>query len=121
MNTLTNPIPAGIQVIYANNAPAFVVIPYAEYEQMHRKLELAAVNEEEAALPLEVFNMRVLKHYSLPKAWRLYRHLTQEQVAAKMGISQSAYSQIEKSGSNQAETMRRLSQALGCIPAQLAD
>ncbi|MBQ2335118.1 MAG: helix-turn-helix transcriptional regulator [Victivallales bacterium] len=51
--------------------------------------------------------MNALKGYSLIKAWRIYRGKTQSELAAAMGITQGAFSQIEKSARNQTETLRR--------------
>ncbi|MBR4518202.1 MAG: type II toxin-antitoxin system prevent-host-death family antitoxin [Victivallales bacterium] len=108
-----------IQTIVQDGKPAFVVIPYSEYVKMQREVALAVELNDNATFPLEITEMHILKKYSLPKAWRIYRHLTQKQMAEKMGITQGAYSQIEKSNSNQVETLRRLAKALDCTPAQL--
>ncbi|MCH8068158.1 MAG: helix-turn-helix transcriptional regulator [Candidatus Marinimicrobia bacterium] len=42
--------------------------------------------------------MVISKGYSLLKAWRVFMRLTQKDVAKALGISQSAVSQIEKTG-----------------------
>ncbi len=108
-----------IQIIHENNRPAFAVIPFGEFERMQRKLAIAEKRDEKVSFPLEVAEMNTLKGYSLIKAWRLYRGKTQKELAAAMGITQSAFSQIEKSETNQAETLRRAAAALGVEPEQL--
>ena len=69
--------------------------------------------------PLEVAEMNALKGYSLIKAWRIYRGKTQRELAAALGITQGAFSQIEKSAHNQSETLRRVAAALDVKPEQL--
>ena len=108
-----------VQTIIQDGKPAFAVIPYADYEKMQREVAIAMELNDNAAFPLEVTEMHVLKKYSLPKAWRIYRRLTQKQMAERMGITQGAYSQIEKSPTNQVDTLRRMAKALDCTPAQL--
>ena len=69
--------------------PAFVVIPYNKYRQMV---------EPRSTIPHEIVGMIINKGYSLPKAWRIYLRFTQKEVADTLRISQSAISQIEKTG-----------------------
>ena len=108
-----------VQIIKANNVPAFAVIPFAQYEEMRRRLAVAENRDSKIAFPLEVAEMNALKGYSLIKAWRIYRGKTQSELAATMGITQGAFSQIEKSARNQAETLRRVAAALDVRPEQL--
>jgi transcriptional regulator with XRE-family HTH domain len=57
---------------------------------------------------------------SLIWAWREFKSLTQEEVAEKMGISQSAYSQVEKSDAPlRRATIQKIADALGVAPGQL--
>ena len=50
---------------------------------------------EEVTLPHEVVKMSTLGGMSLIRAWREHLELTQEEVARRMGITQSAYAKIE--------------------------
>ena len=108
-----------VQIIKENDVPAFAVIPYAQYEEMRRKLALAENLDAKIKFPLEVAEMNALKGYSLIKAWRIYRDKTQKEVAEALGITQSAFSQIEKNTRNQGETLRRVAAVLGVRPEQL--
>ena len=108
-----------VQIIKENDVPAFAVIPFAQYEEMRRKLALAENLDAKIKFPLEVAEMNALKGYSLIKAWRIYLDKTQKEVAEAMGITQSAFSQIEKSTRNQGETLHRVAAVLGVRPEQL--
>lgn len=108
-----------VQIITKDNRPAFAVIPFAEFERMQRKLAVAERRDDKISFPLEVAEMNALKGYSLIKAWRIYRQKTQRELAAALGITQSAFSQIEKSETNQAETLRKVAAALNVEPEQL--
>ena len=108
-----------VQIIRQNNIPMFAVIPFAEYEEMRRRLAVAGNRDLKISFPLEVAEMNAMKGYSLIKAWRIYRGKTQKELAAALGITQGAFSQIEKSAHNQSETLRRVAAVLDVEPEQL--
>ena len=110
---------ADVQIIKENDVPAFAVIPFAQYEEMRRRLAVAENREPKIGFPLEVAEMNALKGYSLIKAWRIFRGKTQKELAASLGITQGAFSQIEKNSRNQSETLRRVAAALDVKPEQL--
>jgi DNA-binding XRE family transcriptional regulator len=68
--------------------PLYAVIPYNDFIQLTRNYE--------PTIPNDVVWMTVDKGFSLIRAWREYKGLSQEAVAEKMGISQAAYSQMER-------------------------
>ena len=74
---------------------------------------------EQISIPLDVAELNVLKGYSLVKAWRLYLKKTQKEVATALGITQSAFSQIEKSDSNHFETLCKIANFFGIAVEQL--
>lgn len=74
---------------------------------------------ERVTFPLDVAEMNVLQGYSLVKAWRIYLKKTQKEVAAALGITQSAFSQIEKSKSNHTETLLKIANYFGISIEQL--
>ena len=78
-----------------------------------------ALAQEEVSYPIDVAEMHAMKGYSLIKAWRIYLHKTQKELAAALNITQGAFSQIEKSDHNQAETIRRIAKVLNIQPDQL--
>lgn len=114
-------MPTNVQLIMNDCEPAYAVIPYDEYQQMRRRLVLAEKNDENVMLPLDVAEMNVLKGFSLVKAWRVYLKKTQKEAAAALGITQSAFSQIEKADSNHPETIRKIANIFGILPEQLME
>ncbi|WP_175672192.1 helix-turn-helix domain-containing protein [Burkholderia ambifaria] len=106
MNARTN-----IQIINGpDGAPAFVVIPYAEY--------MARRDEERDLIPHAVVSATVDGATPL-RAWREYLGLTQAEVATRLGISQSAYAQQESSEKLRKSTREEIAAALGITDAQL--
>ena len=107
-----------VQFIKDNGKLAWAVIPYAIYEEMERRLAIAKA-QEEVSYPIDVAEMHAIKGYSLIKAWRIHLHKTQKELADALNITQGAFSQIEKSEHNQAETIERIAKVLGILPEQL--
>lgn len=109
--------PTNIQIINQDGSPAFVVIPYAEYVRTFRKTPRIP---ESGNIPNDVVWFSIDKGYTLARAWREYLGLTQVEVAARMGISQAALSQME-SGEKKLRkaSLEKLAQALGVTVEQL--
>lgn len=70
-------------------------------------------------IPHEVVSYVFEKHYSIVKAWRLYLRMNQKEAAEKIGITQGALSQIEKSETNQQGTLQKIADAWGIHVEQL--
>lgn len=109
--------PTNIQIINQDGHPAFVVIPYDEYVRTFRKTPRIP---ESGNIPNDVVWLSVDKGYTLARAWREYLGLTQAEVAARMGISQAALSQME-SGEKKLRkaSLEKLAKALGVTVEQL--
>jgi len=104
------------QIIEHGGHPVFVLVPYEEY------LELTGEAADEVTIPLEVSKIATLEDKSLIRAWREYLDLTQEQVAARAGVSRAAYSQMEaRDARPRRATLGKIAQALGVRVEQLAD
>lgn len=108
-----------VQFLMSGEQRAFAVIPIDEFDEMKRRLDIADKQNEKTKFPLEVVEMSLLKGYSLIKAWRLYLNRTQKETAANLGMTQSAFSQIEKSDSNHTETLKKIANVFGIQPEQL--
>ena len=108
MNVLINH-----QIIEKDGQPLFVLVPYEEY--------LSLVESDAAVtIPHDVVERHILRRMSLVRAWREYKGLSQQGVAEKLGISQSAYSQMEKPDANlRKSTLAKLASALELSPEQL--
>ena len=72
------------------------------------------------SIPQVVVEKHILENMSFVRAWREHLSLSQQEVAQKMGISQSAYSQMEKVEAKLRQTsMNKIARALGILPEQL--
>jgi DNA-binding XRE family transcriptional regulator len=100
-------------ILDANGKPAFVVLPYTEFQRLTGGVTLGSV-------PNAVVN-RVFEDAVTPaKAWREFLRLTQADVATRMGISQAAYAQTEAAKRPRKATLQKLADALGLSLDQLA-
>lgn len=95
--------------------PAFAVLPYTEYLTLINKKEIDIEN----GIPSEVAHLALDNDISAAQAWRMHLGLSQEEVAEKIGISQSAYSQYEQSKKLRKVTLRKIADALGINVEQL--
>ena len=71
------------------------------------------------SIPNEVVNLMFDQKITLVRAWREYLGLTQDEVATKMGITQSALAQMETSTKPRKATRQKLADALGIKVEQL--
>lgn len=95
-----------VQFITEHNLPKFAILPYNEYLEL---IEKSKKNIDKSKyFPQAIMDYVFDDEYSLVKAWRLYKNLTQSQVAKQLGITQSAYQQIENSEKNQHATLVKL-------------
>ena len=78
--------------------------------------------EREITIPQEVIEKTVLEDKSKVRAWREYLKLSQKDVAARLGISQAAYSQLEKPGANlRRSTLANIAKAFDVHVEQLVE
>ncbi|WP_337016094.1 helix-turn-helix domain-containing protein [Leclercia sp. AS011] len=115
----------------------YAVIPYSEYFRMRlAMLEYDDDDDDESdwedipyesdiydnvGLPGEVCNLMHSENVSLQAAWRIHRGLSQQDVADKLGISQSAVSQLEAVDSRpQKRTREKLAAIYGCKQEQIS-
>ncbi|MBS9436301.1 XRE family transcriptional regulator [Photorhabdus noenieputensis] len=105
-----------------------VILPMDEYERL-----LAAADHDEnyqiipyttgpnddETIPHEVVSIMVDDEVSLQAAWRIYRGLSQTEVAEKLGIKQAAVSQFEKSDRPRKATIEKLADLYDCRISQL--
>lgn len=110
MNVLTN-----YQVIHHGGMPAFVLVPYQEFISHKTKAF-------KGGIPHEVAQDHILNAIPLIKAWRNYLGLTQQQVADKAGMLQSAYARLESGDIEpRTETLERIAEAFGLELEQIDD
>ena len=99
---------AEVQIVRSEGVPVAAVLPWSEYKR------LVALDEPSkgmtAGIPHEVVEM-VVSGDSPIKAWRRHLGLTQVQAAAKIGVTQGAYAQMEKTRNSQEATLRKVAAA----------
>ncbi len=98
-------------ILGKNGKPAFVVVPYAEFRRMSRAFTPGMIPH--AVVSAEVDGV------SATRAWREYLRLTQAEVAARMGVSQPAFAQIEAAKRPRKATLQKVAEALGLRAEQL--
>ncbi|QBP13851.1 helix-turn-helix transcriptional regulator [Cupriavidus metallidurans] len=92
--------------------PVFVVIPYASYA--------VQLGVDRNLVP-DVVSRKVLVDGITPvRAWREYFGHTQKVVAARLGISQQGYAQLENNEALRRSSIEKLATALGIAPDQIA-
>lgn len=107
------------QIIKQNGKPAFAVIPWDEYQAMLNNQTES--NESDVWFPNEVVKANV-RGESLLKAWREYFKLTQEGLAAKAGMKQSALARLERDNAKpRKSTLLKLAEAMNITVEQLID
>ena len=93
------------QIIEKNGVPLFVLVPYDEY--------ISNYQDEEVYFPHEVVELHAIEGKSIIRAWREFKKLSQKEVADRIKISQSAYSQMEKPNARlRKSTLEKIAQAL---------
>ena len=102
-----------VQVIKdAAGNPAFVVVPYSQWVKQSKLVA--------GFVPDDVVGAIIMDDKTPVRAWREYLGLTQEELAAKVGMTQAALSQIE-SGEHKTRkaTREKLAIAMGITAAML--
>ncbi len=77
-------------------------------------------NDNEVFFPTEVVEMN-LGGDSLIKAWRRYKKMSQAELAQKIGVTQGAIAQVEKSDKPHKNTVKKIAQAMGLTPEHLTE
>jgi DNA-binding XRE family transcriptional regulator len=99
-------------IVGADGKPAFVVVPYEQFRRMRGGFSKGTV-------PNEVVNLSYERGMSPMAAWREHFNLTQAEVAARMGVTQAAYAQMERVKHPRKATLQKVADALGIEAEQL--
>lgn len=109
-------IHTNVQFIEQGGIPAFAVMPYTDYLTLIQKED----PEERIFVPDAVAQLAMKNSFNMVLAWRLHKGLTQQELADRMGISQSALAQMERPDVNlQRKTLIKAANALGVLPEQM--
>lgn len=95
----------------ADGRPAFVVVPYDEFVK-----RFAQAGD---LVPDAVVKLAFDGGMTPAKAWRTHLGLTQDEVSSRLGVTQSAYAQLEASANLRKSSREKISTALRITPGQL--
>ena len=99
-------------IVGADGKPAFVVVPYEQFRRMRGGFTKGTV-------PNEVVNFSYERGVSPLAAWREHFNLTQAEVAARIGVTQAAYAQMERVKQPRKATLEKVAAAMGLEVEQL--
>ena len=99
-------------ILGKDGKPAFVIVPFEEFEKMKSVQNASTV-------PNNVVNLSFDKNLTPMAAWREHLGLTQVQVASRMNITQAAYAQMERVKKPRKATLQKVADALGLTVEQL--
>ena len=106
--------PTKHQIIQKDGKPLFVLVPYDEYVRSTKR------SPSKTYLPHAVVEKVAVEGKSMVRAWREYKKMSQADIAGRLGITQAAYSQLEKSQARmRGSTLRKIAAALGITEALL--
>lgn len=107
------------QTILHDGVPAFVLVPFAEFQRVKPMLEQNAIKN---AVPQEVVEAHVLHDVPLIRAWREHLNLTQDVVADRAGMKQPALARLERGeGKPRKATLKKLADAMGLTISQIEE
>lgn len=99
-------------ILGEDGKPAFVVVPYREFRRMVGGFTPGTIPH--------VVVRAVVDGATPMAAWREHLRLTQAEVAARVGVSQAAYAQMEAVKRPRKATLAKIAAALGLEVEQLA-
>ncbi|MDR0805966.1 MAG: helix-turn-helix domain-containing protein [Enterobacteriaceae bacterium] len=117
-----------IQIIHNEHGkPQYAVVPYDQYEKLLNDSENFGWEEityetsenDDETIPNAIVNISIKQNVSLLAAWRIYRGFSQQDVAEKLGTTQSTVSQWEVAARPQKRTREKLAELYDCKPEQL--
>jgi DNA-binding XRE family transcriptional regulator len=114
------------QLIEQGGKPAFAVIPYDVFvEEVLGGVEPVSLPDGDPGglIPHAVAKRTITGEASLLQAWREHLGLTQAELAHRMGVTQSAVSQMERVGARRPHraTLEKAATAMGLAVDQLIE
>ncbi|EJY7599026.1 helix-turn-helix transcriptional regulator [Salmonella enterica] len=97
------------------------LVDEADMDESYESVPCEAGEYDDETIPHDVISIMVDEQVSLLAAWRIYRRMTQKEVADLLGVKQSAVSQFEKVETPRKATLEKLAEIYDCRVGQLAD
>lgn len=91
----------------------------SDLDELYDTVQDDAGASDEVRYPNEVVSILSDKNCTMQAAWRIYRGMTQKQVADALGIKQATVSEFEKSERPRKDNIERLAKLYNCAPEQL--
>ncbi len=114
------------QVIKRKGKPVFALVDFDEFSEFLEDMEdvlaydKAKANSDGLRVPGDVVRKVIDEGKSLIQAWREYKGLTQADLAARIGIKQSAVARLETKGRKlRSSTREKVAKALNIDPRLL--
>lgn len=95
------------------------LISNSELDELYDTVQNEVGASDDVRYPNEVINILSERNCTMQAAWRIYRGMTQQQVAEALGIKQGTVSEFEKSERPRKDNLQRLAKLYGCSPEQL--
>lgn len=91
----------------------------SDLDELYEPVQSEESTSPDTTYPNDVINIFSEKNCTMQAAWRIYRGMTQKQVAESLGIKQATVSEFEKSERPRKDNIERLAKLYRCSPDQL--
>lgn len=95
------------------------LVESADLDELYESIPYTPGPHDDETIPNEVVTIQFDKDVSLQAAWRIFRGLSQDDVAKALGITQSGVANMEKRKKPQQSTLEKLAELYGCRVTQL--
>jgi DNA-binding Xre family transcriptional regulator len=95
------------------------LVAESELDEFFEPVPYEAGDNDDETLPGDVINILHKQDVPLHVAWRLYRGMSQDDVAAALGITQAGVSKMESRTKPQKATLEKLAKLYDCRVTQL--
>lgn len=96
------------------------LVESADLDEFYESIPVKPGPHDDELIPNEVVTIKYDKDVSLQAAWRIYRGMSQEDVAAALGITQAGVANMEKRRKPQKATLEKLAQLYDCRIGQIS-
>lgn len=91
----------------------------ADIDELYESVPYSAGPDDSVTVPHEVVKLTLSNGVTTVAAWRMYRGMTQKEVADALGVTTSSVTQMEKRAKPQNATLEKLAVIYDCKVEQL--